>query len=121
MIFTVVAERWFGANERFWALIIATYGAYLGWAFGKVAPCYYMNADPVEVKTPGKLPTNLTCIDSISETLLHADDCNGNSYGRACLVNSESPENPTNCWSGINDLQYDLFNFVLFCLFSLSS
>ena len=119
MLLKVVAERWFGTNERFWVIIIATYSAYLGWAFGKVIPCYYMAAYPIEVNTAGKLPTKLTFIGSISEALLPADDYHGTSYDSICILDSESPENPTNCWSGSNDLRCDLFN-LFFSLSSLS-
>ena len=30
-------------QERSWAILIATFSNYLGWAFGNIGPCYYFN------------------------------------------------------------------------------
>ena len=46
---TVIAERWFGAHERFWALVVGTYAAYAGWLFGYISPAYYMATYSLDV------------------------------------------------------------------------
>lgn len=42
----MISDRWFSVNERFWAVSIASFSNYVGWAFGAIFPPAYCDSDP---------------------------------------------------------------------------